>query len=103
MERDEVIKLLKDIGTCEDDVQRREYLTSLTDTVESLYESTEKLTAHEKELAEDNEKLRAANMKLFLKVGSKTEEEADRDRTGKEEEKKPRRFEDLFNEKGGLK
>ena len=55
---------------------------------------------------EDNEKLRKANMELFLKVGStKSDEEIQRDTTGiePEEKKQPRKFEDLFDDKGNLK
>ena len=54
----------------------------------------------------DNETLRDANMKLFLRVGAeKTDKERKDDIAGlkKEEEKEKKNFDDLFDEKGGLK
>lgn len=87
------------IGTCEDETERRTLLADLsTDGSETFTHfatvETERDTAQS-----DNEKLRAANMKLFLKVGDpgkKTEEEP-----GSPAAKL--KFEDLFNEKGGIK
>ena len=53
----------------------------------------------------DNEKLRSANMQLFLRVGAnKTEQEIQQDQIGQVDEvKEPRKFEDLFDESGNLK
>ena len=52
------------------------------------------------------EKLRSANMQLFLRVGeNKTPGQINEDKTGVKDEvpPEPRRFENLFDEKGGLK
>ena len=58
-----------------------------------------------KSFEEDNEKLRSANMQLFLRVGAnKTEEEIQKNQVGGTEvDKEPRKFEDLFDDKGNLK
>lgn len=64
---------------------------TITAETETARTTAEKLTA-------DNEKLRQANMNLFLKVGeTKKEEEIKQD-----EDNKPT-FEDLFDENGNLK
>ena len=46
-----------------------------------------------------------ANMQLFLRVGAnKTEKEIQQDQTGSsDEDKEPRKFEDLFDDKGNIK
>lgn len=63
-------------------------------TVKNTAQATaEKLTA-------DNEKLRAANMTLFLRVGE-TKPEPDTTK-GNSEDEKPK-YEDLFDENGELK
>lgn len=54
--------------------------------------------AEAKKLVEDNEKLRQANMNLFLKVGDTKKEEA-----VKTAEDNTPKFEQLFDEKGNLK
>ncbi len=105
MNKDEFLEMIKQIGTIEDDAERRTKLTELTDSVSTIFDSIEDLTEKNKNYEEDNEKLRNANMQLFLKVGAnKTEKEIQEDQVGKtEEEKDPRKFEDLFDDKGNLK
>lgn len=112
MDKVELLKKIKEIGTCEDDVQRRTLVAEVHDEVSNTYAEYETLqTDHEtlkttnKKFEEDNETLRQANMKLFLRVGNdKSEQQQQQDTTGvqKPDESK-RKFEDLFNEKGGLK
>lgn len=65
-----------------------------------LADSAEKTTKAE-QLTKDNESLRSANMQLFLKVGNNPGPEK-KDPEDKPEDKKLS-FENLFNEKGGLK
>lgn len=105
MTKDEYLEKLKEIGTCEDDVQRRTLLAEITDEITNIFDDHDKLSEANKKYETDNEKLREANMKLFLQVGGgKTDQETKKDQTGidqKEQEK--RKFEDLFDEKGGLK
>lgn len=84
------------IGTCEDETERRTLLAALiTDGNETFTHfatvETERDTARN-----DNEKLREANMALFLKVG-------DPSKKPEEEQSPDLKYEDLFNEKGELK
>lgn len=95
--------LIQQIGTTEDEVQRRELLTSLSDNVAPIFDDITSLTDTNTQLTTDNETLRSANMKLFLRVGVKSEEQAKEDMTGVKKEPEKRKFEDLFNEKGGIK
>lgn len=105
MDKEQFLEMVKQIGTIEDDVERRTKLTELTDSVSVIFDSNVELTEKNKKFEEDNEKLRSANMQLFLKVGAnKTEKEIQEDQVGKtEEDKEPRKFEDLFDDKGNLK
>lgn len=106
MDKETFLQAITDIGTCEDEVERRTKLTELSEEVVNIFDSNSKLESENTKYQEDNEKLREANMQLFLRVGSnKTEEELKEDKTGiKEEEvKEPRKFKDLFDEKGNLK
>lgn len=105
MDRQEFLNTLTEIGTCENEVERREKLSSLHDEVEKLYTDNETLTTQNKTLTDDNETLRSANMKLFLRVGEqKTEAQIKKDTTGIEAKPETKRnFSDLFDDKGGLK
>lgn len=111
MDRDTFIKTITDIGTCEDDVERRTMLVSLQDEAGKLYDSidTDKTTINslnEKIVSKDEEisKLQKHNMDLFLQVGvQKTPEQIRKEETGLETEKPKRKFEDLFDEKGMIK
>lgn len=112
MDKNEFLKAIKKIGTTEDITEIRTQLTELSDKVGEVFDSnvtlTEQNSNYQKDIdsyKEDMEKLRSANMKLFLRVGSeKTEQEITKEKTGIDETKiEPRKFEDLFNEKGGLK
>ena len=105
MDKNEFLEMVKQIGTIEDEVERRTKLTELTDRVSGIFDSNVDLVEKNKKFEEDNEKLRNANMQLFLRVGAnKTEKEIQEDQVGKtEEEKDPRKFEDLFDDKGNLK
>ena len=106
MDKETFHKKITELGTIEDETQRREILAEISDEVDKVYDDRETITAEVEKLREDNENVRKANMKLFTRIGAnKTEEERTEDQTGiKEEEKpEPRKFEDLFNEKGELK
>ena len=105
MDKQGFLDKLKAIGTSEDEVERRTMLSELTDEVTRVYDENSSLTESNKSYLEDNEKLRSANMQLFLRVGeNKTPEEVNQDKTGvKEQAHEPRRFENLFDDKGGLK
>lgn len=105
-DRDKYLEMINKIGTVEDEAERRELLNSFREDITKLVETEEGLEKTVNTYKEDNEKLRQANMKLFLQVGEqKTPEQELEDKTGvhKEDEKPKRKFEDLFNEKGRLK
>ena len=95
MTREEFTQAIQAIGTCEDDAERRTLLTNLSDNVIADYELFETTTQQVNDLTSANERLRSANMELFLKVGSKPPEQKSTPTT--------RKFSDLFNEKGELK
>lgn len=103
MDKELMISRITEIGTCEDDVQRRELLTALQEDVSKDYDELVTLRESEQKLTQDNEALRSANMKLFLRVGGqKTPEEIAREK-GFDEPEKKKEFKDLFDEKGNLK
>lgn len=105
MDKNEFLEVIKQIGTEADDVQRRTMLTELSDKISGIFDSNTELMEKNKNFEEDNEKLRSANMQLFLRVGAnRTEEEIQKNQVGESEvDKEPRRFEDLFDDKGNLK
>lgn len=112
MDKQIFLDKFKELGTCEDDVQRRDILASLTDDISVLYSDIESdrstidvLNQTIEKNKEDIEKLRESNMNLFLRVSAnKTEDQQKQDSTGiKPDEDKKLKFEDLFDEKGGLK
>ena len=111
MDKNEFLKAIKDIGTTEDEVHRRDLLTKLSDDISNIFDTNEslkttndKLTQDNKQYCDDMETLRQANMKLFLRVGGeKTEDNNSGNAENNDEPSKPREFKDLFNEKGELK
>lgn len=105
MKKDEFLAKIKEIGTLEDIETVRASLTELSDNVSIVFDSNDELSTEINQYKEDNETLRKANMKLFLRLGDdKSPEEIKKDQVGElEKEKEPRKFEDLFNEKGDLK
>lgn len=105
MLKDEFLKLITDIGQCEDDVERRNMLATLSEEVTKDYDTLDTLTSDNETLKTEREKLRQANMELFLKVGHvKDPNKTKEDETGiKENENEKKSFNDLFNEKGDLK
>lgn len=106
MDKQTFLDKLKAIGTSEDETERRTMLSELTDEVSRVYDENSTLTETNQSYLEDMEKLRSANMQLFLRVGeNKTPGQINEDKTGVKDEvpPEPRRFENLFDEKGGLK
>lgn len=104
MEKQDFLNRISEIGTCEDDVQRRELLSALSEEASKDYDNMSTLTETNKNLSSDNEMLRQANMKLFLRVGeSKDPDKVKENETGMKEEDKKLSFDDLFDEKGGIK
>lgn len=102
MNKDDFISKIQEIGQCEDVVQIRTKLAELNDEVSPIFDNVDTLTTENNKYKEDNESLRSANMQLFLRVGGRTEQQANEDVTGTKPTEKLK-FEDLFNDKGGLK
>lgn len=86
------------IGTCEDETTRRELLASLSEDGATIYDEYDTAETARATAVADNEKLREANMKLFLRVGDHKEPEIPAKETTPE-----LKYENLFNEKGELK
>lgn len=106
MDKQNFLDTLSQIGTCEDETQRRDMLATLNKESSTLFDNNAALTSQVESLTTDNENLRAANMKLFLQVGAeKDSAERKKDQTGheKDEPEKKLKYEDLFNDEGGLK
>lgn len=99
MTREEFNSLIQEIGQSEDVVDIREKLSVLNETYSPMFDNIDDLTQRNTQLTDDNEKLREANMKLFLRVGTKTEPDVPED----DKQKEKLKFEDLFNEKGEIK
>lgn len=105
MLKEEFLKQITEIGQCDDDVERRTLLATLSEEVSKDYDTIETLTTDNETLKTDREKLRQANMELFLKVGqAKDPNTVKENETGvKEKENEKKSFDDLFDEKGGIK
>lgn len=89
---------ITEIGTCEDEAERRELLAKLSEDGSGIYDDYTTAETARATAAADNEKLREANMKLFLRVGDHKEPE-----TPAKETTPDLKYENLFNEKGELK
>lgn len=99
MTKQEYTERLQAIGSEADETQRRELIAALIEDGGTDYDSFETTTAERDQLRSDNETLREANMKLFLRVGTHKDPDP---KPGDPPKEKPK-FEDLFNEKGGIK
>lgn len=101
MNVEDILKQITDIGTLDDDIERRSQLASLSEHITEVCDLSSKLTEQNETLKNENEKLRSANMQLFLQIGEKkTPEQVNPPST---EPTKKLSFDDLFNEKGELK
>ena len=98
MDKEQFNKFINDIGTCEDDTQRRELLAQLKENGEADFDKITTLEQEKEKLTKDNESLRDANMKLFLRIGDHKEKD-----DGLDKDKPKKEFKDLFNEKGDIK
>lgn len=96
--KEEFQQRIQAIGSCEDDVERRTLLADLSEDGSAIFDDYAAMETERNAARDDNEKLRAANMKLFLKVGDPEKGAG----SGGEPPKKMK-FEDLFDEKGGIK
>lgn len=95
MDKDKFLEKIKEVGTITDEAERRVVLAEITDEVSKVYDYNENSKTTINELnqtiakdKEDMEKLRQANMSLFLRVGeNKSQEEINEDTTGIKNEK----------------
>ena len=104
MDKNVFIEKIKEIGTCEDTIKVRTLLTELSDDVSKVFDSLDESTSKIEELTKtidanntDMDDLRKANMELFKRVGSNTNDEATQN-LGLEPEKEKLKFEDLFKQ-----
>jgi sorbitol-specific phosphotransferase system component IIA len=103
MDKESLKARITEIGTCEDEAQRRELLTALGEDVSKELEEYSVVKKSNEDLTKDNEDLRSANMKLFLRLGEhKTPEEIAKSK-GEETPEEKKDFKDLFDEKGNIK
>lgn len=109
MERTEhknIINQLMTMVSSEHQADASMLLTQLSDDYEQTLTLSETANASVQELTERNEKLRAVNADLFLKVGTTTQSVTNNNETGGQSEDAPQQekmtFESLFNEKGEL-
>ena len=98
--KEELMSKLTDIGTLENDAERRAIITEITNDLTSVYDANETLTASNAKYEADNKKLQEYNMQLFLKVGNQTKKE---EKIMEPEVKTKLKYEDLLNEKGEIK
>lgn len=103
MDKEIITSRISAIGTCEDEAQRRELLASFQDDILKDYDEHSALKSANEKLTSDNEALRSANMKLFLRVGEQKSPEETAKEKGFEEPDKKLEFKDLFDEKGNIK
>ena len=99
MDKEEILSRIEEIGTCDDDVTRRTLLTEIRESVSEVFDSNVDLTEKNSKLTTENERILGENMKLFLRVGEIREP----DKPHVEQPKEKRSFENLFDEKGGIK
>lgn len=99
MKKQEFTDRLQAIGSEADETKRRELIAALIDDGGADYDSFTTASEECDRLRGDNETLREANMKLFLRVGTHKDPDP---KPGDPPKEKPK-FEDLFDEKGGIK
>jgi hypothetical protein len=101
MDKAQFTERLQAIGTEENEAQRRELIAQLIEEGGNDYDDHAAAVAARDKLQQDNEDLRAANMSLFKRIGVKDDPDPDPDPDPQPTTK--RKFEDLFDEKGGFK
>lgn len=91
MDLSEIIQMIQNVGTSEDDATRRSILSDIQDEVTSIFNANTELTSSNESLTAEVTRLNGENMKLFLKIG---EDRVSDDNP--EPPKEKRKFEDLF-------
>ena len=101
MDKAQFTERLQAIGTEENEAQRRELIAQLIEDGGNDYDDQAAAVAARDQALQDNEELRAANMSLFKRIGVK--DDPDPEPNPEPQPQPKRKFEDLFNEKGGIK
>lgn len=102
MKKEDFTNRIMAIGQLEDSNEIREQLAQLNDEMTEDFDRLNELETVNQTLTAQNENLQAVNMRLFLRVGEQKSSEPNPALPGNNEPVK-KKFEDLFNEKGGLK
>lgn len=104
MDKDTFINSIKEIGSCEDGVERLNKLTNLQDEISKIFDDKTGLESEVQTLKDSitkkDEEIQKANkyaMDMFLKVGEqKTQSQVQSESTGiKEEKKEYKSYEEL--------
>lgn len=96
MNKSDLADRIQNIGKLESLEEIRAELGTFQSDLEKDYEDHDSILKERDSLKVDNENIRQANMKLFQQIGVKEPET-------KQKEENKLKYEDLFNEKGGLK
>ena len=96
MNREELLNSITQIGTCEDENERRNLLTTLSENVGNVFNEVDTLRATNTTLedtiktkTEELEKSQNYNMEMFLKLQKQNEVKPMEVETGIKEEEKP--------------
>lgn len=101
MDRQELMNLVSSLRASIENPEARDgIIDQISDGINGICDSNDNLTTSNTEYIRNNEQLRAANMKLFMQIGSEPIKP-----NPKPEDKPAEKltFEALFNEKGELK
>lgn len=96
-------KLEEVLNNLQDQGKVTEILAEITNDYEDITTKLDTFASTNEKLTQDAESLRAANMKLFLQIGSTPKPEDIKPEPEPDAPKEKKTFENLFDEKGGLK
>lgn len=101
MKKEDVLKAINELGTCETMEDVRSKIVDLAKVVENDYTAHEVVVSDLDKAKNDITKLQQNNMDLYLKVTAQEKEEG----AGKDHDPANQEltYENLFNEQGGLK
>lgn len=105
MKKEEILKLADEIGTCENMEDVRAKLVEFKKSLDKDYTSFETSQEEVKSLKERNDKLTKANMDLYLQVSTPSgkDKDSDKNKNNENEGEEELTYDNLFDEKGGLK
>ena len=101
--REEFQQAIQNIGTCENEAERRGLLATLQDEITGVLDSNSELETNNQNLTNENTMLLDENRKLFMRVGVPEDKQDPKSKNGIDTPPEKRKFEDLFDEKGGIK